>query len=75
MGDNAETSLKYTVSGDQIQKPIMPVWECRTYIDNIIGDRVFNVVQCSINNIEKKIKFTWIDRNNTPKMPLVILVK
>ena len=75
MGDKAETNLKYIISDDQIQKPIMPVWECRTYIDNIIGDRVFNVVQCSINNIEKKIKFTWIDGNNTPKIPLVILVK
>lgn len=75
MGDNAETNLKYTVSNDQIQKPIMPVWECRTYIDNIIGDRVFNVVQCSIDNTREKIKFTWIDENNTPKIPLVILVK
>lgn len=75
MGDKAETNLKYTISDNQIQKPIMPVWECRTYIDNIIGDRVFNVVQCSIDNIGKKIKFTWIDGNNTPKIPLVILVK
>ena len=75
MGDNAETSLKYTVSGNQIQKPIMPVWECRTYIDNIIGDRVFNAVQCSIDSTEQKIKFIWTDGNNIPTIPLVILVK
>ena len=75
MGDNAETSLKYTVSNDQIQKPIMPIWECRTYVDNIIGDRVFNAVQCSIDNTRKKIKFIWTDENNIPTIPLVILVK
>ena len=75
MGNNAEIGLKYTISNDQIQKPIMPVWECRTYIDNIIGDRVFNAVQCSIDRTEGKIKFSWTDNNNIPTIPLVILVK
>lgn len=55
------------------KNPIMPVWECRTYIDNVIGDRIFNTIQCSITDTD--IVFSRIDMNNTPKIPLVILVK
>lgn len=81
---NAETQQEVTTIYNQRSIPlqyldagkknkIMPVWECRTYIDNIIGDRVFNAIQCSITDTE--IVFSRIDMNNTPKIPLVILVK